>query len=588
MFEIVSSKTLTFEVFLRESTHNMQKRWLKDFEYHIPSGTWQAAQVLLQTGAVGHLREIERHFWVALVRTDAGNFETEVIITPQKIKAYACECFTEGRKLMCAHVAASLVKLRQFLEQRQAERKRQEENPPEYNRLTVQGVLEQASPAAIFDFVQDYARRDRDFAQALKTRFAGLMVHAENPYSLAIAAVLPKQTSARTVRQPDVRRLRTTLQDLEHQLHTAQTRRDYRGAFLMAQAMLKQLFPQMVKTDHNWRAFLLDCSRNALNAFLELYQEPVSPEMKTEIWDDLFELGQNSQIPPEFLPEILQFLFKTGPKEKALERIQTAYQISDKPNPFVFYGFLYALTENRLESACIRVLEAQNSKSEFIWETIQYLNRLDLDGCVRLLIEHFLPKTPFPSGQKRLLEDWLYKFALKTGDIDLQMRFLQKRFLLSGQPDLVAQMKELAGPQWPIQLEIIMEELRPLNDAKKTAALLAAIGHTEQLANFLHQHPDWELMQTYESVLLPKHSGFVQVWYVKTLRDYLTQHFGVKADTFVRDQLQRLVSAGHTALAKAIVREIGQMFESRLHLLEELEDLFPKNKRSDYLAHDNA
>ncbi|MCB0577433.1 MAG: hypothetical protein KDC61_22930, partial [Saprospiraceae bacterium] len=102
----------------------MQKLWLKNFEHHISGTTWSTADDLVQAGSVKALREVEKHFWVALVEDEEGGpYEVEVMITPHKIKAFTCECWSAGRRLMCAHIAAALLKLRQFLEQKTEENK---------------------------------------------------------------------------------------------------------------------------------------------------------------------------------------------------------------------------------------------------------------------------------------------------------------------------------------------------------------------------------------------------------------------------------------------------------------------------------
>ena len=106
----------------------MQKLWLKNFEFQINPATWNAAQDLGQAGRVKNLREIEKHFWVALVEDGEFNLETEIIITPHKIKAFTCECWAEGRRLMCPHIAAALLKIRQFLAQK-AEARQPGESP---------------------------------------------------------------------------------------------------------------------------------------------------------------------------------------------------------------------------------------------------------------------------------------------------------------------------------------------------------------------------------------------------------------------------------------------------------------------------
>jgi hypothetical protein len=97
--------------------------------------------------------------------------------------------------LICAHIAAALVKVRQFLAQRAEEKKLKQVHSEhtEQNRLTVQSALEHATPEALESFVRNYAKRDRDFALALKTWFASSITATENPYALVLAAVFPKK-----------------------------------------------------------------------------------------------------------------------------------------------------------------------------------------------------------------------------------------------------------------------------------------------------------------------------------------------------------------------------------------------------------
>ncbi|MBL7809430.1 MAG: hypothetical protein JNN28_16545, partial [Saprospiraceae bacterium] len=217
----------------------MQKLSLKDFEHSISPATWEAADDLVQAGAVKNLQEVERHFWVALVETDEGDYEAEVMITPLKIKAYACECFGEGRRLMCAHIAATLIRVRQFLEQRSdAKRlKAEQKTSSELTRFTVQTALENAEPEALQDFVRDYARQDKDFALALKTRFASLVTDSENPYALVLDSVLPKVGATGKFGEPEFRRLRKALDGLEEQLDRAVEQLDFRTMYLISTAI---------------------------------------------------------------------------------------------------------------------------------------------------------------------------------------------------------------------------------------------------------------------------------------------------------------------------------------------------------------
>jgi hypothetical protein len=102
----------------------VQKLWLKNFEFQISPNTWNAAQDLVLAGGIRSLQEVEKHFWVATVVDGTLQYEVETIITPNKIKAFTCECWAEGRRLMCPHIAAALFKVRQFLEINRTKRAR--------------------------------------------------------------------------------------------------------------------------------------------------------------------------------------------------------------------------------------------------------------------------------------------------------------------------------------------------------------------------------------------------------------------------------------------------------------------------------
>ncbi|MBK9338688.1 MAG: hypothetical protein IPM98_20015 [Lewinellaceae bacterium] len=201
----------------------MQKLWLKNFEFQISPNTWNTAQDLVQAGAVRGLQEVEKHFWVASVMDGEQQYEIETIITPGKIKAFTCECWAEGRRLMCPHIAAGLFKVRQFLEQKTEARQVKESvvHQEKTGRLSVQNILESAEPEALSEFVRAYSRRDRDFALALKTWFAGAITDSDNPYLLVLDAALPRHAGTRALQNAEIRRLRNTLDDLENQLKNA-------------------------------------------------------------------------------------------------------------------------------------------------------------------------------------------------------------------------------------------------------------------------------------------------------------------------------------------------------------------------------
>jgi len=560
----------------------MQTRWLKDFEFHINPSTWNSAQDILLAGRVKNLREVEKHFWVAQVDDEEGSYETEIMITPNKIKAFTCECFTEGRRLMCAHVAASLIKIRQFLEQRAEERRLKAETQvePEMNRLTVQHALENASLSELNEFVREYARRDRNFALALKTWFAGSVTEAENPYLLVLESVIPKSAKAKVLREPDFRRLRTTLDDLSNQYTTAITTKNFRTAYQIGSAVLQKAMPMLSQTSDNRQDLLLQYCTTTLNQMIRLHDEALVPELQEGIWRLVFEEGAKGYFPPQMLREVVRFLSETAGEEAHFESIRALFDHTPHPAPpFVLFLFLAALARRNMPQAVVRVLDDYTEQAATLKDGLIQLYYLNFWESVTLAAEHFLLQKIFNNSQRRELEDVLLFIAEKSGDRPRQIRLLRERFIQNGQFDFFERLKIVASDEWPAELEVLLNELRAVNDVKKIAAILAAEGERAALAVLLEASDDLLALQRYEDLFLPEDKNFVRTRYSILLSDYLREHFGRPASAQVRMHLAGLLNKGETALVAGIILDLSARFEERQTLHEELAELFPKSSR---------
>lgn len=560
----------------------MQKLSLKDFEHHISPATWYAADDLVQAGSVKNLREIERHFWVALVETDDADYEAEVMITPHKIKAYACECFSEGRRLMCPHIAATLIKIRQFYEQREETRRLKAEQKPsnELTRFTVQTALDNASPEALANFVRDYARRDRDFSLALKTRFAAHVTDAENPYALVLDSVLPKSSATNKISEPDFRRLRKALDGLEEQLDLAKSVQDFRGIFQISTAIFLKINPLLGKVEGNRRNALLHFCQKSFEMLGLVYSTSPSPELRDSVWDSLFQIGVKSAFPPELEREALRFLGQTAIEESKFARLREMFDLTPYPAPaFTLQLFLAALAVRKMPQAAVRVLNDYADKPELIKASFLQLYYLHHWEAATLVGEEFLSKNIFPPGQTRELENVLLFIAEQTGDQVRQTVLLRQRFLASGSLEVLEKLKAAAGKKWPAEQKKLLAELKRRQDIPKMAALLSAEGEQELLAQLIESHGDINILQRYESLFLPEKKEFVQARYIDFLSQYLNEHFGAPAAQYVRLRLSDLIHKGEDAMVIQIIRELTAKFPERLSLPGELVELFPKAKR---------
>lgn len=585
---------------------------LKDFEHHISASTWLAGDELVQAGRVKSLREVEPHFWVGQVEDGDASYETETIITPNKIKAFTCECFAEGRRLMCPHVVASLVKVRQFLDQRTQERQARRDAAAaallaEPSRLTVRDALENVRAEDLEEFVREYARRDRDFALALKTYFAGTITETENPYALVLdsampasakasadkpasakaAAGAPKNTDAKPLREPDFRRLRKTLDDLEMQMSDAAAQHHHRTTYQIASAILLKISPLLPKLDEARRATVLDNIRTAFQKITELYTSPTSPELRDAAWDLVFGLGEKDLMPSELLREAVQFLSQSASDEARFQRISDLFDRTPHPAPdFVLHLFLAALAVRQMPLAAMRVLEDYAAQPQTIRDALLQLYYLQHWAAVTAAGEHFLLQTSnaptsnfFNPQQRREIEDVLLFIAEKTGDRERQTALLRQRFRQGGSLDTFQKLKDLLQEEWPAELRQIISELREAGDRSKLAAILAAEGDAENLVALLAESDDFALFQRHEGLLMGWDKAIVHDRYVAQLTAFLGEHFGPPASAQARIQLQSLLRRGEAELVIEVVRALVAAFPDRQPLAAELMEMFPKGRK---------
>jgi hypothetical protein len=562
----------------------MQKLWLKDFEHHISTATWHAADDLVQAGKVKALREVEKHFWVSSVETQEGACEVEVMITPHKIKAFTCECWTEGRRLMCAHVAAALLKLRQFLEQKNEERiaraaERAAEEAPV--RITVPQVLEQVSAEALIEFVRAYARRDRDFALSLKTWFAGTVSNAENPYALILDSLIPHQHKAsKTFREPDLRRLRTTLEDIDKQLAAYCEAHNYPGAFRVAAAVLQKINPLLLQLDGSRREQLLRFSQSAFYYLARLQDGDVSPELRDTAWETSFQLATDESFPPEITPAALRTIAGKASNDARFQRIRLFFDQAPHPAPrLVLLLFIAALAQRDMPEAVIRILQEYADRPTVVKDAVVVLAGIGYPEAAFRAGEHFLPLVKFTAGQRRELEDTLLAIAKNSRNIARQSDLLWRRFVQTGQADYLREIKILAGASWPAELETRLADLHRAGNTDLTARVLAAENMVPELAHVLEKQQNIVLFQQYEHVFLPANRAFVHDRYVDMLSAYLHEHFGRPASEYVRAKLAGLLQKNEAELTLQIIQTLVARFSDRPSLPEELAEMLPKSKR---------
>ena len=428
--------------------------------------------------------------------------------------------------------------------------------------------------------MQEYARRDRDFALALKTWFAGSVSSAENPFALVLDSVIPKALPDKKMREQDLRRLRQTLDELERQLLAAHQEHNFRTAFQLSATILERICPLVDKLEDPKRQQILRYCEQAFEQLNLLQETQTSPELRESAWNSVFELLSADHFPAEMATPVLLFLNREATDQDKFRRISELFDQVPSPAPvLVLHLFAGALAKKGMPDAVIRLLEEYSEKPGKLRDIISMLAQTGNPEAAYQAGDHFLEKIPFSFGQRRDIEEMLIDIAKKDKKPARHIKLLWRRFLQNGNFDYFEEMKNVAGDGWPAELKSRLNELRKRGDDNMTAIVLAAEGHKAELAQLLEKQDNIGQFQQYENLFLPENRDFVQARYVELLSSYLREHFGRQASAFVRLQLAGLVQKGEPDLAIGVIRELTTRFNDRPSLPDELTELFPKSKR---------
>jgi hypothetical protein len=563
----------------------MNKYALSDFEYQISSTTRAAAQEFVSSGKVHSLREVERHFWVSKVRDEEYEFETEVIITPGKIKAYACECWSEPRKLMCSHIAASLLFLRKFLNQSTAEKERRAQeksaNQPETTRFTIHKILPEVPVEVLQDFIRDYARRDRDFALAFKTRFADMLTGSGNAYSTLLESVLPKNKAQ--MKEVDFKRIRKVMYDLDNRLEAAQNEGDHTIAFKITGAIVQTLAPVANTNPEPAKSRLCDICQAYCSQLMQVYQsDAVSPELRDMVWDFFLQMVKGQIFPEALHREVNVFMAECAQRDASrFDQIAKTYLEDEQPeNLHLLYLYILTLaqvgkTEN-VVSIFRTVITPAGKNSEVtpnmrnILLELYYFKTYPSAAAVLDFIFEHCQLTPL---RKSEFEKLRFHIAEITGDISAQIQYLQGIFVHFGRTETIDQIKQISGKNWPKGYQHLLAFTQKNGSPARIAQLLAYQGEQEVLALWLEQQLDIDLCIDYANYL--SDTDLVRLM-VAPFSSHLAAHFGRPGSEFVRDRLAILLRQKRQVVVKQIISILTKGFPERSGLFEAMNEIYER------------
>lgn len=547
----------------------MQKFWLKNFDLFISASLEEAGLRLVQQGAVRELREIERNFWVASVADQDQKFETEILLTPNKIKAYACECREDKRRrTMCAHIVASLLTIRRYLDrQRQPEPDLPPGEDSGRRRISLRDAIQSAPENRLREFVLEYAQSDRKLAYQLRIQFADQIPGLASPLEAVVDQAFPAKKD-RPINRQDVEALRQSLNWLRQKMQTAIGEQHCAEAWQILGASAYALQKANVQGGE-FRELAQLYYSEILALWLSLPPALLSPELLAEAEQTLTDHGLAGMFPPAREIPVLVWVLSLPARQS--QRYADWFSEGVHPSPFFLLGLLAGdLALRGRDEAALKVLRANEPNAAEAMRCLELFVALQTpnsalrtaDAYADILLAPELE--PLRSDLKRMV-------VAHAAHADAEL--LQRWLIRSGDADYLPALRRAYGKKaWAKRAGALIEQLRKAGREEALAMALIAENRFGELTDLLAARQDITPILDMLSVAEPDYENRLCNAVILQLSAYLETHFGDPASLYAVNLIEKLYRAGLEDCAGRIAGALLRRFPDRANIQTELRE----------------
>lgn len=552
---------------------------LQQLENHIGEDALIEGENLLEEGAVDGLSELEKHLWLATV----DGYEVEVKLSPSRVLAGTCECSRFTGEGMCGHLAAVMMALRRRQQAVARKQEKARKEPEGHRKLTTSIVLDNVSLEELADFVREYAKANRNFAIALKARFASAVsqIDSKEKYLQLL------ESTIKAVRKPDrsismrgSQQLIKVLQELHQQAEQAILEKGFLEAAVIAQSIIEKITPILKKAKGKQGELRREVNRAFENLHRLLEKKP-APSLLHGLWGySLQEYNKlayrTNDIDLLFFKLMTPLAQDAAQQESLLEVLnehKEKYRQEGRPAaPFLLIE-LSALERAGKTLEARQLMESNLMQPDVLLYAIQQAVAKGQIPRVKALAITGL-RFEMPADIKSRLEEMLLQLAEEDGERETINQYALRRFLDTQDFQYFEKARRAAGTDWPRQVEDTLQHFQQLPYVPKLrntiARILAAEGLHERLMEYAEQVQSLDLLQEFASHLIETQRGRLLLLYRRLLNEFLRNHLGRKTSQRIREALQCLHEAGAGDVALEMVEEFRAQYPERHSLMEEL------------------
>jgi hypothetical protein len=559
---------------------------LRQIEGAVDECSWTQGEQLVENNAVQKLEEPEKELWVAEVE----QYETEVRLKGQKVLEGTCECERYLDIGLCGHIVATLLVLRRQLQNRKSERqKKKQQRQKQPQKLTTKTVLENVELEELASFVREYARTNRNFAIALKARFASAVeaMDSQDKYAqLLDTTIKAVRKSDREITLRGSQRLLKVLTELKRQSEAAQAEGDFLTVAVIAKTIIGKITPLLRKTSGK-KAALRQHVTDAFDILHQLLAQQPAPRLKQQLWAYALEehgkrTFRSQQIDLYFFKLMLQLAQDTQQLSTLLEKLDEhidTYEQEDRPLAPLLLQKVSTLEKAGREEAARQLMERNLTQPDVLEYAIRQAQGKQQTHRVKALAQTGLRLDP-PQGTRGRLEKLLLDIAQREDDQTAIVQYALLRFYdtLDLQYYQLARQHSLPS-DWPAIVEEVWAKLEALPFSQKLrdtrARLLILEEDWSGLMAYTEALESLDLLAFADEHLLPRFPQRTKQLYEALIREYARHHLGRQTARRIRNALERLQLIGAAPLARRLLDDFRGNYGERHTLMEELRGLTP-------------
>ena len=554
---------------------------LQTIERSFAEEVYIQAEELLDQVNYQEFQEVEKSIWAAKI-LDQGLWEVEVELNGNYLKGAFCECPTYSHRNYCTHVVALLLLIRRTKEQmRKVIKATPERKKPQTEKFTVSNLVDQLSPVELKKFVKLYAKHDKDFSLALKTRFAGQIGDHSHPEKYLQILQESRRSNRRVGQRFSIQGQRNYLRLVDELLLQADSALKLVDFPLAAAILISVLIelPANLAFAYKGKKSMLKSLQGSLNIFQELISFSLAPALNETLWifliNQLNTQGPGSKYIEKSLVEFLLSLSKTtNNKEELLDVVHALlskesketerYEILEtaridlmvqlNKNPFEDY----AISE-RHPLLLLKILENLEQRRDYssLSQTIDHALKLNLNPEIKSEVEEFWLRYAKAIRDKSLIREVAELRLIQS----LDKRYIEEIKIVTDQwdKDFPKLLKKLEVLPFSLAKRDLIANI--LREEEKPLELMAYLENTGSLDLFI-KHAAW--LHRY----IPEHLLKI---YPEKVKNYAREHIGPIAAKKISLAMENMARILGKEEALAVKNFLIHQYKQRPTLMQMLE-----------------